>query len=383
MQNYVIIYKLLVTLVFFTYLDFIPYSWALKDIGVILFIAYFFLTFDFKSIRLPSLSLAYLYISMLLVVLANVFLYGLNPIIMISIRFLFIYPLLIIVGYNLSGYFSEKTLFNPIAFYSLIVIFVALLEIFIPDAVHAIFSSETKMKALYRTGAGYGLGSIFSDRVALGLCLVLAQVFSRLYLSENKMIVASLFIFMLVSLTLNKTAMVCSSVILLKDVLKPVFLSRSSALKKVSSIYLLVCVFLLSLVFFNESYIALFTSIADANFFTLSGRTTIWQSLDISIQPNFFAVGASSFSENKMVLDNAFIRFVITYGLLIIPALLSVLIVCLVSYRGSNEILNLLVLILVFLAMTIDLFAQAFFITPIWFVLGCYINSDFRNRSRL
>jgi len=380
------VYNLMILAVFISYFKFSSFNWVLKDVGVGLFLIYFFTKIKPVKLEFPSRGFVMMYIIMILLIASHFIVYGFNLVALISIRFLFVYLLLILAGFNLGKYFTEKNMFYLIYIIYWFITIIGVIEIISPDFVRG-YSVGDDIYRLYRSGQGYGLGSIFGDRVIFGFVLTYFLVIGHVFIkSKNKLLLFQALVFSLVVLTLSKTAIFTSAIIIAIDVINYLKSSKKESNILVKLIFILFLFLVILFFTFEAQNIIepLMSSINSANFTTLSGRTDSWSRLDFSLLPNFYYIGSSSLLDinAEVVVDNAFLRIVTNFGALIIIPIVIIVFELLRNWRNINEILKYTFLIILLYSVTVDFYHIVIVVVPMWFSIGFYMYTLKNNKKK-
>lgn len=364
----------MIFLVFLSYFSFFSLSWILKDVGVILFLIYSLMLIKPLKIKFPTFGFFIMYLLMILIIAVHFIANGVDPTSLISIRFLFVYLLLILIGFNVGKYFTEKKMFILTYIIYCFIILVGLLEWINPAYVHP-YTVGDNINALRRSGLGYGLGSLFGDRVIFGFVLVYFLIINRIFIKSISMLfILQLFIFSLIVSTLSKTAIFIAIVIIFLQLTDYVKSKNNILVKVFLVVFLLVSVpFMISSS--NDLIDTLFLAINSADFGTFSGRTENWSNLDFTILPNFNYVGSSTTLGVgfNVVVDSAFLRMLINFGLLMIMPIAIIAIELLKNWKNLNQTLKHTLLMLSFYAVTVDFYHIVIVIVPMWFSIGFYL----------
>jgi len=378
-------YNSMILLVFLSYFKFFSFSWILKDVGVALFLMYVFIKVKPIKIKFPTFGFFIMYLFMILLIAAHFIANGFDFISLISIRFLFVYLLLILVGFNFGKYFTEKKMFFLIFGIYWFIILVGVLEWINPALVH-VYTVGDNIDALRRSGLGYGLGSLFGDRVIFGFVLTYFLIISRIFIkSRSKLFILQIFIFSLVVSTLSKTAIFASMIIILIDLIDYL---RSKEKNNILTKAFFVLFLLLSVSFvvfrFNDLINTLFLAVNSADFSTFSGRTDNWSNLDYSILPNFNYVGSSKTLGIgfDVVVDSAFLRMVINFGLLIVIPIIMIIFEFLKNWKNINKTLKYTLLMLLIYSVTVDFYHIVIVVIPMWFSIGYYLYQSKSNKKK-
>lgn len=367
-------YNIMILLVFLTYFNLFSFSWTFKDMGVSLFLICSLILIKPTKIKFPTFGFFIMYLLMLLIIIANFIANGFNLISLISIRFLFVYLLLILAGFNVGKYFTEKKMFILIYIIYWFIILVGLFEWIDPSYVH-LYTVGDNLNALLRSGLGYGLGSIFGDRVIFGFVLVYFLIINRIFITSMLMLfILQLIIFSLIILTLSKTAIFTAIVIILLQLLDYMKSKSNILIKAFFIVFLLVSVFF-AISNFIDVVNTLFLSIKSADFGNLSGRTENWKNLDFTILPNFNYIGSSTLLNDRfnVAVDSAFLRMLVNFGLLMIMPIIIIIIEFLKNWKNLNQTLKYTLLMLTFYSITVDFYHIVIVVVPMWFSIGFYL----------
>ncbi len=369
-------YHAMLALVFLSYFHFFSFSWVLKDVGVFGFLIYTILKIKPVNIKFPTFGFFMQYLYMFMIIISHFIANGIDLTSLISIRFLFVYFMLILIGFNVGKYFTEKKVFSLIYVIYWFIILIGVLEWFYPSIVYA-YTVGDNIHALQRTGLGIGLGSIFGSRVAFGFVLtyflIIAPIFFK---SRTKLFILQMSIFSLIVLTLSKTAIFTSSAIIIIDLLIYMKVKeKNSILKKISFILLLLMSLLFILFNSNDIVDTFFLAVTNSDFSTFSGRTDNWNNLQYSLLPNLYYVGTSTNLGVgfDVVVDSAFLRMLINFGLLSILPITIIVIELVRNWKNINIRFKYILLMILLYSVTVDFYHIAIVTVPLWFSIGFYL----------
>lgn len=306
-----------------------------------------------------------------------------------SIRFIFLYPILILVGVNSRGSFKIRDVFILPWLLGIIASCFGFLEMLNPQLLSIFrtsFLGEVINVYNYRSGLGYGLTSIFGDRVVFGFVLVYTMVLNRVFIPNRFFVVlVDVFILSLVSMTLSRTAIITSTILLLFDTVN--LLKFKTRLETLISILSIITVLLLMLpnLFIVQKALDDFLRSLSAIDKSLSGRTDLWANSlkqKLSIWPNFKAFGSYSYLDIYLgPADNSLLRLIVNYGWPFIVPLAFMGGEIIRCWKRYPEVIKYSIIMFMLYSVTVDVFHILQVMVPFWLSLGLYITSSSLSHS--
>ncbi len=363
------------------------FSWIIRDLLFVFFCFFYF--FHRNLLALPiinyhfGLLIIYIFIAMVISFATSE-----NRLVTVAgMRFSLFYPVvLIVVGACQSDKLNEKQLYTLPLLLSLIVLLFTIIETFNPDWVSSFkitFWGEPLKVRSFRHGIGIGLTSLFTTRVQLGFSLVYFMVFVRVFVEKRIFIlICNLFTFSLVVLTLSRTAIIVSLIILIWDFTN----NTSTRIKRKSILPHLVLLFFVPIILglsintvFVQEVLQAFLNSTVLLEETMEARLLKWefffQNNVISWKPQFGVFSHLSYlSIESFVADNTLIRLLGDYGFIFIVPLFLIAISIIKRWNKFPEVFKLTLFVFSFYSVTVDILHMVQVMIPIWFSLGYYLN---------
>jgi hypothetical protein len=306
----------------------------------------------------------------------------------VTIRFVLLYPLLVLLGGRI--YKNSEDIGKLIKIVNIYVIIVAIFGIFEmlnPIDFYSFIAkyNQNYVGSLYRSGIGFGLGSIYGERVlfAVTLCLGIVLLnFSHTEIVDNSSMdkilrrILSLTYLMLIIFTVNRTAILTALIICLYYVfVKKHKISFANALMVILILTTTIIIIGFTPIF-DEVLHKLGVSVSAIDI-TLSGRTDNWISFmknKASVMPNFIAFGKSEqFNKYLGAADSLYIKLIVSYGFISIPILsLAFLKLIVISIISKNELLIALLIMFFLLSISLDTTTMIGMAIPVYIIAGYY-----------
>ncbi len=304
-------------------------------------------------------------------------------------RFVFLYPILFLVGINYREKLSDKDVLILPFLLGLISSCFGILEFFYPKSL-TIFSQsflgEQMLVSNYRTGLGVGLTSIFGSRVVFGFMIVYTIVLCRVFFRRRSHVLAlEMFLLPIVFLTLSRTAIITAVILVSVDIARAAHKKRSI----VSWIFLLIMLALLGIILSTSDFVAssldAFARSIRAVDSSLSGRTDLWYGIlasKLSIAPNFEAFGSLGYLDIRLgVADNSLVRILVNYGLFSIIPMLLLVFDFLKRWKRFPEYMKYSIIMLALYSVTVDVFHILQVMAPLWLSFGISFSSQKQTTS--
>lgn len=349
-------------------------SWVVREPAYFLFLSIFLLKTFSHKLTFGSISIFLLFIYSSLAFIFSMLTENI-PTILATSRFVYLYPILFLVGLNWRDNLRDK---NVLFFPFIIGLFsslVGVIEFFYPQIL-TIFSVNNKLNiSNYRTGLGYGLTSIFLSRVVFGFVLVYTMVISRIFVKNRLyLLLLEIYLFILVNLTLSRTAIIAYVILVLLDIVTEI--TKKVKIKEVIVVQIIIISFI-SIFFVSD-----FVSYSWEKFIisiehidpSLSGRTGAWKEIlvnELSLAPNFMAFGSLSYFDMKLgVADNSFIMLLVNYGWPFVILFCLLILDFIKGWKRFPTYIKYSIIMLVLYSVTVDIFHILQVMGPLWISLG-------------
>jgi len=357
-------------------------SWQLREPIFFLFLLFFFMRHLTRKFIFASSSVFLFYIYATISFGYNL-LIGNALVSFAASRFVYIYPLLFLVGMNFREKLMDKDVLALPFLLGLISSCFGIIEFIFPESV-TIFSRNVIGKQMlisnYRTGLGFGLTSVFGSRVIFGFMIVYTIVLCRAFFRRRSHILAlEMILLMLVFLTLSRTAIITAVTLVSIDIVRAIPKKRST----ISWIFLMIVLAILGIFLSTSDFVAssldAFVRSIQAIDSSFSGRTDLWYGIlttKLSMAPNFEAFGSLSYLDTKLgVADNSLIRIVVNYGLISIILIILLAFDVLKRWKYFPEYIKYSLLMLAMYSVTVDVFHILQVMAPLWLSLGINFSS--------
>lgn len=352
------------------------FDWLVRESSLVLLIIVA-ITVKNKRFRFVSWEFSLLFLYSVMMVIISLILDNSGFVLLSSLRFVFLYPLLFFIGVNSAGQLKlEAILVFPYLF-GIATMFLGILELINPILLSSIRTGTAL--GLIRSGLGVGIGSIFGDRIVFGFTICFTSAISRIFLKKSYIVLFDTVALVLSIYTLNRTSMIVMTAILSYDLLMIIlaYMMTISRLLTALVISLAVVILFYKSSFMGDSVSKFMFALREADI-TLSGRTIMWRedaAALLSIAPNFSAFGNYSRLGIRMATsDNSYFRILINYGILVLVPVLAVIWKLLSVFRKLSSPAKAMIFAIAMFSLTIDVFHILNIMIPFWFSLGLCVS---------
>jgi len=359
-------------------------SWIIREPLFVIFLLFFFFRNPLRKFSFGSKGLFMISLYASMAVTFSVVFGGFSLQLLASMRFVFLYPILILVGVNSKNLFKIKDVFIFPWLLGIIASCLGVLEILNPQLLSAFrtsFLGETINVSNFRSGLGYGLTSIFGSRVVFGFVLVYTMILNRVFIPKRFFVIlVNMYLISLVAMTFSRTAIITSIILLLLDVVSLLrFRIRLGTLVSTLSIIAVLLLILPRLFIVQKALDDLLRSLRAVDV-SLSGRTDLWASnlqQKLSIWPNFKAFGSYSYFDIYLgPADNSLLKLIINYGWPFIVPMVLMAEEIIHHWRRYPEVIQYSIIMFILYSVTVDVFHILQVMFPFWLSLGLHVTSS-------